>query len=215
MLTCETSFQESQAPETQGKDWNKEDSPLVEGHQSGENVICKYVATTSARGAGWCYCEATLLSLNGLGDWERADRFSMLQTSQPHFHLRESDGENPPGKHFQTHEGQESIGQRALTAYQTSPAGWERWPLLSVQNWWGCVWNTVSSSGPCSTRKIRTYWSECGAGLQRSLTVWSIWQMRGWSSWNSSAWRREGSWGILMHKKYLMGASEVGTDSSR
>lgn len=35
---------------------------------------------------------------------DKEERLSKLQTGQPPFCLWEDDGENPPGKHFQTHE---------------------------------------------------------------------------------------------------------------
>ena len=79
------------------------------------------------------------------------------------------------------------------------PAGRGRGAFPSTQHWWGHTCSTVFSSGLPSTRQMWTYWRESREEPLRRLRDWSICPMRkGWESWDSSAWRREGSGGDLI-----------------
>ena len=61
----------------------------------------------------------------------------------------------------------------------------------SALPWWGLIWNTVTSSGLPTSRKMRSYWRESSGGLRGWWGDWSICPMRkGWGSWACSAWRR-------------------------
>jgi len=78
------------------------------------------------------------------------------------------------------------------------PEGWGRGSFPSAQHWWGHTWSTLSSSGLPSTREPWTYWRQSSEGQWRWLRDWNISPMKNdWESWDCSAWRREGSGGIL------------------
>ena len=55
------------------------------------------------------------------------------------------------------------------------------------------IWGAGSGSGLPSTRETSTYWNNLSKGPQGQLRDWSIWCKRGWETWDSLVWRREGS----------------------
>jgi len=60
------------------------------------------------------------------------------------------------------------------------------------------IMNLSWSSGPPSSRKMKSYWRESSTGLQGWWGDWSISPTRrGWGSWACSAWRRESCEGTL------------------
>ena len=83
-----------------------------------------------------------------------------------------------------------------LRAARMQPAPRRKWSFPSDWHWCGCSWSAVSSSGlpsTCLDRDVREWVQQRPLTWREDRAQDTGDRRRGWGSWASSAWRREGS----------------------
>lgn len=94
-------------------------------------------------------------------------------------------------------------GQQLPELHQECCQQLERWSFLSAQHWQGHISRFPSIS------EGRMCWSELNKKAQKENREWIICSMgRSWESWDSSAWSREGLWGLISLGKYPIRGEE-------